>query len=84
MSGFRLHIDVPLGGSEAEALEKSKRIVEFISNMEAMRSIGVEQVNYRLGHDEDREVKNYMVKTPSGHATKNKSRIFFSEDLTGV
>jgi hypothetical protein len=47
-----------------------------------MSEMGVEQINYRVGHDEDRQKSNYLIKTPSGHVNNKKSRILFSEDLT--
>jgi len=40
---------------------------------------GVDQVNYRLGHDEDRQKSNYLNKTESGHVTNKKSRLTFSD-----
>jgi hypothetical protein len=84
MSQFRLHIDIPVGGNEADALVRAKQIIEMLSNKETMQGIGVEQMNYRVGHDEDRQKSNYLIKTESGHVNNKKSRIMFTEDLTGV
>lgn len=83
MSGYRLHIDIPMNFTEAEALQKSKDILELLLK-EKMLNIGVEQINYRLGHDEDRQRSNYFLKTESGHVNNKKSRISFSEDLTAA
>lgn len=83
MSGFRLHIDVPMPFTEEEAIQKSNQILELLLK-EKMLSIGVDQINYRLGHDEDRQKSNYFLKTESGHVNNKKSRILFSEDLTEV
>ena len=84
MSQFRLHIDIPIGGNETDAVAKAKKIVEMLSNKEIMQSIGVNQINYRVGHDEDRQKSNYLMKNESGHINNKKSRIMFTEDLTGV
>jgi len=83
MSGFRLHIDIPFECGEQEAIEKSKAILQLLEKAK-MVDIGVDQANYRLGHDEDRQKSNYFLKTESGHVNNKKSRIMFSEDLTGV
>ena len=80
---FRLHIDIPFECGEQEAIEKSKAILQLLEKAK-MVDIGVEQANYRLGHDEDRQKSNYFLKTESGHVNNKKSRIMFSEDLTGV
>lgn len=84
MSGFRLHIDIPFSCGEQEAVEKAKMIVEMLNAKEKMNTLGVDQINYRLGHDEDRQKSNYLIKTESGHVNNKKSRILFSEDLTSV
>ena len=84
MSGFRLHIDVPLACGEAEAVAKAKEIMEMLNSKDKMTGLGVDQINYRLGHDEDRQKSNYLMKNESGHINNKKSRIMFTEDLTGV
>ena len=72
---YRLHIDIPMGGSESEAAEVSRRILACFHDpvlLEYLRSVGVPSVNYRLGHDDDRQKSNYFMKTTSGHvANKN-------------
>ena len=67
---YRLHIDIPLGSDEEEAIKQAK-----------LKTIvgGVEQVNYRLGHDEDRQKSNYLNKTENGHVTNKKTRLTFSD-----
>jgi hypothetical protein len=84
MSQFRLHIDVPIGGDESQAIAAATAIVEMLSNKEKMKSIGVDQVNYRVGHDDDRQKSNYLMKNEAGHINNKKSRIMFTEDLTGA
>ena len=82
MSQFRLHIDIPVGGDEAQAIAATKMIMEMLNSKDKMNTIGVDQINYRLGHDEDRQKSNYLIKTASGHVNNKKCRISFSEDLT--
>jgi len=82
MSGFRLHIDIPLSGGEAEAIATANKIMELLNDKSKMVNMTVEQINYRVGHDEDRQKSNYLIKTPSGHVNNKKSRILFTEDLT--
>jgi len=83
MSGFRLHIDIPFECGEQEAIEKSKAILQLLEKTK-MVDIGVDRVNYRLGHDEDRQKSNYFQKNENGHVNNKKSQILFTEDLTGV
>ena len=73
---FRLHIDIPLVGSEAEASEISKKIIDLLEK-EKMLTFGVEQVNYRLGHDEDRQKSNYLLKNENGHVSNKKCHIYW-------
>ena len=82
MSGYRLHIDIPLGGSEEEAIRITKAVVSMISDKEKMTGLGIDQLNYRVGHDEDRQKSNYLMKTDSGHVSNKKSRIMFADQLT--
>jgi len=84
---YRLHIDIPIPGNEEEALRSADAIIRFcfdnrLSAIE-MNTIGIESVNYRLGHDEDRQKSNYFMKTPSGHVNNKKSHIVYkSSGLT--
>lgn len=84
MSGYRLHMDIPLPFTEAEAMERAQEIVRMLSDKEKMREMGVHSINYRLGHDEDRQKSNYFIKNANGHVNNKKSKVLFSEDLTGV
>jgi len=81
MSGYRLHIDIPFDFGEAESLEKSKKILEFLEKNK-MVAMGIEHLNYRLGHDEDRQKSNYFHKNENGHVNNKKSRIMFTDQLT--
>lgn len=71
---FRLHIDIPLLATESEAAEISKKIIDLLEK-EKMLTFGVEQVNYRLGHDEDRQKSNYLLKNENGHVSNKKCHI---------
>ena len=88
MTQYRLHIDIPLGTDENLAVNITERIVsDFLltndlfedsveENQHYFRSeYGVEQINYRLGHDEDRQKSNYLQKNENGHVTNKKIRI---------
>ena len=84
---YRLHIDIPIPGNEEEALRAADAIIRFcfdnrLATIE-MKIIGIESVNYRLGHDEDRQKSNYFIKSPSGHVNNKKSHIIYKpSDLT--
>ena len=83
---YRLHIDIPINGDEAQALEVAREIIRFCYDNgiseKRMRELGLEQINYRLGHDEDRQKSNYFMKTPSGHVNNKKSKIVYTDSLT--
>jgi hypothetical protein len=76
---YRLHIDIPINGSEEDALKKASEIIRFCFDNhiaeKQMRELGVEVVNYRLGHDEDRQKSNYFVKNENGHVNNKKSKV---------
>jgi len=76
---FRLHIDIQITGSEAEALKISDDIIRFaFDNMQSrnlLEMLNIENVNYRLGHDHDRQKSNYFTKNENGHVNNKKSRI---------
>lgn len=78
---YRLHIDIPLGTDEDEAVYKTKLLVqEFLSShRESIQHLNekydVEQLNYRLGHDEDRQKSNYLDKNENGHVSNRKTKI---------
>lgn len=76
MAGHRLFIDIPLEYSEEEATQKSLMILKILSeNIDALKTNGVSQINYRLGHDEDRQTSNYLIKTDTGHVSNKKCKI---------
>lgn len=80
---FRLHIDIPLSDDELKSAEDSKFIItlleETLNNSVLVKKYGgrVSVVQYRLSRDEDRMVRNYLIKNENGHVSTNKSKITF-------
>jgi hypothetical protein len=78
---FRLHIDIPLNTDEQTAATLSNMVIGILSSKpEYLAEVGVEEINYRLGHDDDRQKSNYLIKTESGHVANKKSRISLKEE----
>jgi len=82
MSQYRLHIDIPLGGNEEEAIYKANLLVQefFKLNQSTAGNLinekyEIEKVSYRLGHDEDRQKSNYLDKNENGHVSNKKTVI---------
>ena len=75
MSQYRLHIDIPMPFTEEEALKASQLIVNYINNMILIDKTKIEEINYRLGHDDDRQKSNYFIKNENGHVNNKKSKI---------
>ena len=82
---YRLHIDIPLGPNENDAIQQVEDLMHWhFADVDAQEKIkylmgNVEQINYRLGHDEDRQKSNYLDKNENGHVTNKKSRISLSD-----
>lgn len=73
---FRLHIDIPLELNESSCVDATNKFIAFLEqNKELLTAMGVTDINYRLGHDDDRQKSNYLIKTESGHVANKKSRI---------
>ena len=83
---YRLHIDIPLNMSEEEALIASQQILGILADVDTdamiLNAIGVEEINYRLGHDDDRQKSNYFMKDANGHVNNKKSKIVVPKTLT--
>lgn len=82
---YRLFIDFPISASSTEdAVITAKKICESVVESEQFKEMlvgmGIEQINYRLGHDEDRQNRNYFVITDSGHASTKKTRVFLQKN----
>ena len=82
MSQYRLHIDVPLGSSEEEAIQNSQRLMDLLFLSENTKSdiqnLGIDQINYRLGYDDDRQRSNYLIKNENGHISNKKCKINYN------
>ena len=64
MSQYRLHIDIPIGTSEPEAVRVAQHLISSIATHVQFRSKIDEEVNvmnYRLGHDEDRQKSIFIM-----------------------
>lgn len=76
---YRLHIDIPLNMSEDEARTASIQILGLLAEEDTqaliLNAIGIEEINYRLGHDDDRQKSNYLQKNENGHVNNKKSKI---------
>ena len=80
---YRLHIDIPLGINEEQAIYKSNLLireffddnVNFSGEHILKEKYNIEQVNYRLGHDEDRQKSNYLDKNENDHVSNKKIKI---------
>ena len=82
MSQYRLHIDIPLGGDEEDAIYKSNLLIQefFKLNQSTAENLikekyDVKKASYRLGHDEDRQKSNYLDKNENGHVSNKKTVI---------
>ena len=82
MSEYRLHIDIPLGGDEETAIKNANQLMHWtFSDVDCKERIlrltnnDINQINYRLGHDEDRQKSNYLQKNENGHVSNKKIRI---------
>ena len=77
---FRLHIDIPL---ENMTVEQAQLFVQDLMTEFKDKDIvkdscyggSVIQVNYRLGHDDDRQRSNYMQINENGHCSNKKSKL---------
>ena len=83
---YRLHIDIPLNMTEEQATIASQQILGLLAEEETdaliLNAIGVEEINYRLGHDDDRQKSNYFTKNDNGHVNNKKSKIVVPKALT--
>ena len=78
MGHFRLHIDIPLPLTEEDAIKQGNRIMSILSR--GLDSIhAVEEINYRLGHDDDRQKSNYFDKNQNGHVSNKKSKVLLNQ-----
>ena len=81
MSQYRLHIDIPLGSTEKEAVLVASRMVSTLSTLvrdRAKINENITEFNYRLGHDDDRQKSNYLLMNENGHVDNKKIHIVFN------
>jgi hypothetical protein len=73
---FRLHMDFPLTTDENGSITNVTAFMNFLeNNKQQLIDLGITDINYRLGHDHDRQKSNYMIKNENGHVANKKSRI---------
>ncbi len=82
---FRLFIDIPISAINTEhAVEQAQALVNRMILCDEMqqhlKSSNIEQVNYRLGHDEDRQKSNYLIMNENGHCSTKKSKVVFTAE----
>lgn len=84
---FRLNVDFPLGEDETQAAKVSEYLIGVIkfallcekektSDNEYLQKYNLQELlmQYRMSKDEDRTVRNYLVKDENGHVIKAKSQ----------
>ena len=73
---FRLHMDFPLRTDENGSVASVAVLINFFqTHKQELIDMGFSDINYRLGHDDDRQKSNYMIKNENGHVANKKSRI---------
>ena len=77
MNNYRLQIDISLGCDEDEAVKNSKQIMGVLEgNFYRFRAMDVDQIGVRLGHDNDRQKSNYLIKDEYNHVSNKKIKMF--------
>ena len=67
---FRLHIDIPLAEDEEESAKIAKSIADEL--VRQFLSDNVKKIQYRMANDEERAVRNYLIKDDEGHCSTKK------------
>jgi hypothetical protein len=69
-------MDFPLTTPESGSIDACNKFIAFLDNhKEELIGIGITDINYRLGNDQDRQKSNYMIRNENGHIANKKSRI---------
>jgi hypothetical protein len=76
MSQYRLHIDIPLSTDGKVPTEVVEKIMTVFDKSNFCVE-GIQCVNYRLGHDDDRQRSNYLDINENGHCSNRKSKIVY-------
>ena len=68
------------------AIELSKQFIETLEHADEEMGLFYDSscidpvsINYRLGHDEDRQKSNYMRKNENGHVTNKKCHLMLEK-----
>ena len=73
---FRLHIDIPLSEDEQKSVDLSRSIAKVITEaLETSRlteNDALKKFQYRLANDDDRSIRNYLLKDAEGHVRTKK------------
>lgn len=72
---YRLHIDVPCGTDQKEAIASAQQILADIQKFLAFTSLQGREIGVRLGCDEDRQKSNYLDLNENGHCSNKKTKI---------
>lgn len=83
MNKYRLHIDIPLGTDEEDAIRIVQHLISSVAvhvGHRARLDDCVTGMNYRLGRDDDRQKSNYMMKNEEGHVNNKKNRLTFNQE----
>ena len=62
-------------------MTKGKQVIDLLLVNDKFSDIGITQLNYRLGDDEDRTPKNYFIINEQGHAASKKTKVDLVEIL---
>lgn len=83
---YRLHIDIPIEDTDLElAKSKAKKVFDTLLNDDSrlkLQSESIKQINYRLGHDDDRQKSNYFQLDKRGHVNNKKSVFEISNEMS--
>tara|TARA_Y100001937_G_C7104380_1_gene324175 strand:+ start:976 stop:1230 length:255 start_codon:yes stop_codon:yes gene_type:complete len=81
---YRLHVDIPLGHNGDIAKQVAEQIIKWMFRdgdaqeriqRLALDKLEIQEINCRLGNDEDRQKSNYLDVNENGHITNKKIRI---------
>ena len=81
---YRLHVDIPLGHDEDIAKQVAEQVIQWVFRDEdaqgriqrlALDKFDIQEINCRLGNDDDRQKSNYLDVNENGHTTNKKIRI---------
>jgi hypothetical protein len=69
-------MDFPLTTVENESIASTAVFLNFLQNhKQELIDMGITDINYRLGNDNDRQKSNYMIRNENGHIANKQSRI---------